>query len=227
MKSLYVLGDSILKGVMYSETDGKYRLCRDTRFCEIESEGIAVNNKSKMGATVDRANILINTNSANLSEDTAILFEYGGNDCDYNWSEISSNPSGSFLPRTPKKDFIEKYEKAVQNAQKSGARVIISSLIPIDAAKYMKTITKHLSYKNILSWLGDVSMLYRWQEQYNRTVESIAARMGCELLDLRGAFLESHDYDNLIGDDGIHPTQQGHDLIRKTIKEYILATKIV
>ena len=85
----------------------------------------------------------------------------------------------------------------------------------------MQTISRSNSYDNILSWLGDPSMLYRFQEHYNRIVERLAAEVGCPMIDLRGAFLLSHDYKALISADGIHPTEAGHDLIEKSLREFL------
>jgi hypothetical protein len=95
-------------------------------------------------------------------------------------------------------------------------------MIPIDADRYMQTISSKNSYESILSWLGDASMLYRFQEHYNRIVEKLAFEMGCPMIDLRGEFLLSHDYKTLISADGIHPTEAGHDLIEGTLKNFLL-----
>ena len=103
----------------------------------------------------------------------------------------------------------------------TGATVMMANMIPIDAERYMQTISKGNSYENILSWLGDVSMLYRFQEHYNRLVEQLSMETGCPLIDLRGAFLLSHDYKALISSDGIHPTEAGHDLIEKTLRDFL------
>ena len=95
-------------------------------------------------------------------------------------------------------------------------------MIPIDADRYMQTISKTNSYENILAWLGDASMLYRFQEHYNRIVERLAIEVGCPMIDLRGEFLLSHDYKALISADGIHPTDAGHDLIEESLKRFLL-----
>ena len=87
---------------------------------------------------------------------------------------------------------------------------MLTSLVPIDATKYMNFISRGLSYDNILSWLGDVNMLYRWHEGYNRAVEQLADVCSLPLFDLRGEFLYTHAFKSLICDDGIHPTAEGH-----------------
>lgn len=223
MKKLEIYGDSILKGVMYSADEGKYRLCRGSRSRSLDDVGIEVENKSRMGATIDRGLTSLKRSLDTIDGDTAVLLEFGGNDCDYDWAQISSDPHGTFASRTPERDFIEKYREAISAVKQRGARVIVSSLIPIDAQKYLNWISRGLDRSNILAWLGDVSMLYRWQEHYNRLVEQLCAEAGCELLDLRGRFLLDHNYDKLLCSDGIHPTQQGHDMIDRELRSFLCA----
>lgn len=79
----------------------------------------------------------------------------------------------------------------------------------------MRWISRAGSRESILSWLGDTSMLSRWQESYNTAVERLAVLTGTPILDLRRDFLLSHEYKSLMSYDGIHPTDRGHDLIEE------------
>ena len=221
MKKLEIFGDSILKGVMYSEEQKKYKLCQDSKFSELTQYGIEVKNNSKMGATITDGLNIMSRRIDSIDKDTIVLLSYGGNDCDFMWNEISNNPNGKFFAKTPENEFIEKYETAVNYAKSKGAEVVIASLIPIDADKYMNWISRNLNYDNILSWLGDVSMLYRWQEHYNYVVENIASKLNCKQIDLRSGFLLNHNYSGLLCADGIHPTQYGHSIIKSTLSQFM------
>ena len=53
MKNVKIYGDSILKGVVYNEELGRYKIDRYD-FSDIVSSGIDVANESKMGATVGK-----------------------------------------------------------------------------------------------------------------------------------------------------------------------------
>ena len=219
-KRLEIYGDSILRGVTYSGETGRYDLCRKDRFSELAVAGIETKNNSRMGATIARGLDLLRRNLNEDAAGTVVLLEYGGNDCDYPWAEVSKDPDGSFLPNIPKEQYTEMYREAIRCVRSKGAVPVIASLVPIDAEKYMNWITKNLNYENILRWLGDVSMLSRWQEYYSRTAERLAYETGTPLLDLRSTFLQSHDYKSLLCDDGIHPTRLGHALIDETIGEF-------
>jgi len=223
MKKLDIYGDSILRGVMYCPESGRYDLCPKNRFSSLSEYGIEVKSNCRMGATVARGFDLLKRNLADGAEDTTVLIEFGGNDCDFHWADVSADPDGQFEPNTPETQFLSTYRDMIRFAREKGATPVIASLVPIDADRYMNWITRNLNYQNILHWLGDVAMLSRWQEYYSRMAESLAYETGCPLLDLRGAFLQTRSYKNLIGEDGIHPTRLGHELIDRKLKEFCIA----
>ena len=128
----------------------------------------------------------------------------------------SENPG--HLPHTPSEKFIDQYCTAIRKARQAGARVAMTSLPPLEQSRYFSFITKGLSAENILRWLGDTDHLYRWQEYYNDMVTQLSRAFGCRLVDLRAEFLKSRVFPSLIGADGIHPTQAGHDLIHHTVQ---------
>ncbi len=216
MKQIYLFGDSIIKGVTYSEDAGRHKLLPG-RFASLAEKGYAVKNCSLMGATVEEGFTMLGRKLTDADRDTVVLLEYGGNDCDYRWPEISADPTASHLPKTPLESFTRRYGELVSLAREKGASVFICNLVPLDAEKYMRWIARGLDYDSILGWLGDPSMLYRWHEYYSRTTEKLAQRLGCPLIDLRMPFLLSHNYRNLLSADGIHPTRAGHDLIEETV----------
>ena len=216
MKQIYIFGDSILKGVTYSEEAGRHKLLPG-HFAALSDMGYTVKNCSIMGATVEEGIAQLQKRLAEPAEQTTVLLEYGGNDCDYRWADISADPEAHHLPKTPLDAFTRRYGELVSCAREKGASVYICNLVPLDAEKYMQWISRGLSYDRILGWLGDSSMLYRWHEFYSRTTEKLAEALSCPLIDLRMPFLMSHRYRDLLSGDGIHPTAEGHRLIEETV----------
>ncbi len=223
IKRLEIYGDSILRGVTYSADTGRYDLFSKNRFAELAAAGIETENHSRMGATVVRGLTMLKRNLKESAEGTVVLLEYGGNDCDYTWAEVARDPHGDYLPHVSMDLYADTYREAIRFVRERGAIPVISSLVPIDAEKYMDWITRNLNYENVLSWLGDVSMLSRWQENYNRTVERLAYETHTPLLDLRSLFLLSHDYKSILCADGIHPTAKGHARIDGAVTEFCRA----
>ena len=219
MKRILIFGDSIMRGVYYSEEAGRHKLFRE-RFEKLRESGCELVNSSVMGATVSTGSELLRKKlsaESGSASDATVIFEYGGNDCDYRWADISENPEGDYSPNTPMEKFISLYGENIEYAKKTGARVMLCNLVPLDSDKYLRWISRNLSYENIMSWLGDKSMLYRWQEYYNRTTEALCEKYGTPLIDIRSPFLLSHKYGSYISPDGIHPTVEGHRLIDELI----------
>ena len=215
MKQLLIFGDSIMKGVTF--TNQKYQLCQDHSFSFLEGQGIKVENFSRMGATINTGLTVLKKKLTPCDRDTTVLLSFGGNDCDYDWTQISENPDAEYQPHTPQQLYVESFRDAIRTVQNAGGTVAVTSLLPIDAERYMQTITKGKNYENILHWLGDVEHLYRWQEYYSSLACYLAWAFGCRLIDLRSEFLRSSSFCSLLSDDGIHPTQAGHDMIHSCV----------
>ncbi len=220
MKRLLIFGDSIMRGVYYSEEAGRHKMLKN-RFENFKNNGIEVINSSLMGATVEVGREMMKKKLTDPASDTTVIFEYGGNDCDFRWADISADPEGEFSPNTPRDKFVEIYGEMIGYAKSLGANVKLCNLVPLDSEKYVRWISRGLSYDNIIKWLGDSSMLYRWHEYYNRTAEALAERYNAELIDIRSPFLLSHNYKKYISSDGIHPTVEGHALIDSLICEAV------
>lgn len=219
MKKVFIFGDSIMKGII--NENGKYRFCDDHNFKALENRDMQVDNASKMGATVDTILPNLQKKAAGFDSDTTVFFSFGGNDCDYDWQAISEHPEQEHLPHLPEQDFLSHYESAIELAQQSGAKVIINSLVPLDENRFFAHISENRNADNILSWLGDVNHLYRWQEYYNSLVCSLARTFGCRMFDLRQLFLQNTNFSSLLSDDGIHPSQKGHRLIHEGFAAFL------
>ena len=106
MKRLLIFGDSIMRGVYYSAEEGRHKVFSE-RFSSLKERGFEVINSSRMGATVEMGEALVKKKLTTPAEDTTVIFEYGGNDCDFHWADISADPSGDFSPNTPADKFAK------------------------------------------------------------------------------------------------------------------------
>ena len=223
MKRLVIYGDSILRGITYSEQLGRHKICEGHGLKNLATLGYEVKNRCRMGATILRGTEMMERTLDECDADTTVIFEFGGNDCDHDWQAVSDDPRQAHFPNISLKTFNETYLRAIEKVRETGATVLMCNMIPIDAERYLKTISQGRSEENILAWLGDCSMLYRFQEHYNRAVERLATEADCPLIDLRSDFLLSHRFGELISKDGIHPTEAGHDLIEDSIREFLIS----
>lgn len=205
-----------MRGVAYSEEAGRYTQVQ-RRLGSAE-----VCNYARFGATAERTLCDMERHRADMGKGDTVVLGFGGNDCDYDWQQISSDPGGSFAPRTSAQRFVDVYRRCIAMARSTGARVFAAAIVPIDAQRYFGWITRGKNAANILGWLGDVSMLYRWQESYNELVCRTARGCGVPLVDLRTPFLLSHSFGKLLCCDGIHPTPEGHAMIDAALAGAVL-----
>ncbi|MDD2215366.1 MAG: SGNH/GDSL hydrolase family protein [Eubacteriales bacterium] len=226
VNSICVFGDSIIKGIVFDSIRGKYTILENS-FANIFARNtkIRVDNYAKFGCTITKGKRIIDKLSDQLAEYKYILLEFGGNDCNLNWPAISERPEDRHDANTPIDEFEKLYSKAIDYVFECGSQPVLFSLPPLDAHKYFNWISKDLNAGNILHWLGDVEYIYRWHEMYNLVVLKLSAIKSVPLIDIRRAFLESKNYQNLYCEDGIHPNEAGHALISNVIKKY--AAKII
>ena len=209
-----VFGDSVLRGVIFDEKAGGYRMHRG-RFADLVSRfHLDIQNNSRFGFTVERGASLIRETVTKENHPEMVFLEYGGNDCNFDWAKVAAEPDGSHDPIMPPDRFKETYAELIDYVFECGAMPVVVSPTPIDSEKFLSWVCrKGLSRENILHWLGGLEMIYRWQEYYAGICEKLAREKGCLSIDLRTPFLIRHDYNDLLCADGIHPTDKGHEII--------------
>ena len=212
-KKVALFGDSILKGVVL-DTNGRYRFA-DIDWNSIEKRlNVDIVNKSKFGCEIKKGGKILSDSMSRESFDVAVI-EYGGNDSDFAWGDVAASPFAVHRSRTGLVDFQQKLRTVVWQLQSKGIRVIMMSLPPLDAERYLDWISRGDEQRkdSIMSFLGDVSRIYRYQEIYSNAVTKIALENGCEFVDVRQEFLQSDSFRDLMCADGIHPNEKGQKVI--------------
>lgn len=209
-----------MKGVIMNKSNGKYVFDPNMNELLESALGNKIINCSYFGSTISKGMQRIEyTVESGIEAETAII-EYGGNDCDHIWKDVSENPDGEHFPNTKLAIFKEKYKSIIKYLKDHGITPIAMTLPPIDAAKFFEFfINSKLSGEKVLSWLGDIETIYRYQELYSSAVVDVAISTGTMIADVRSYFLDKRNYKNLICDDGIHPNEEGHKLIATALGE--------
>lgn len=221
VKDICVFGDSIGKGVVLHPITYRYEIIKTNieQFFGINRK-LHIQNYSMFGCTVTKALSLIKRRAAELKNYQYVFLELGGNDCDFAWREIAEEPDNEHLPKTPLPSFRAQYQQVVNEIRSNGSSPVILTLPPLEPNRFFSWVSRGLSGDNILKWLGDVTMIYRWQEMYNLEVMKLATTMDVPIIDIRSAFLTKNHYQDLICIDGIHPNSAGYDLIYQTISAH-------
>lgn len=213
-----IFGDSVAKGVVYDETRDKYIFLKDS-FINLFSNArhIPVKNLARFGCTTIRGQQLLEKHKEQLCQYDYTIMEFGGNDCNFNWEEISLHPEQEHRPAVPSSEFKNTYANMLAKVKEYGSKPILLSLPPLNQQRFFDWICRGLNRENIMKWLGDVNYIYRWQEAYNLILFQLASEHQVPLIDIRKIFLENRHYGDLLCADGMHPSKQGHALIHSTL----------
>ena len=218
--SICVFGDSVARGIIYDETKSKYIHFKNC-FINMFSQkfNLPMKNYARFGCTAEKGLEILNRHRNELPSFSYTLLEFGGNDCDLKWDEISGAPEGEHLPNVPLHQFEEKYLKMINIIKSAGSVPVMLTLPPLEPERFFKWVSSGLNRENILKYLGDVHAIYRWQESYSNAVKKLANLHSVCLLDIRGAFLKEDKYSDFLCRDGMHPNEKGHALVGRLLGE--------
>jgi lysophospholipase L1-like esterase len=221
LRSVGVFGDSILKGIQVDTENKRYCVKNHIDIEQISHKHqLVVNNYSLFGCTVKKGWLMLQKRIDKGKFYDMVVIEYGGNDCDFNWKEIASDPGIQHTPNTPLDIFFTTYCKIISMLKKKCIIPILTNLPPLEPQKFFDWFCKGLNKDNILKWLGSINTIYRVQETYSRMVEKIAFETKTHLVDLRSAFLEHRRIDALLCEDGTHPNTNGQKIITETFLNF-------
>lgn len=224
-RTVVVWGDSLAKGIVWNEQRKRHGYAPSTA-ADVAAEklGIRVVNRAKFGYTAPQGLEMVARDlESGVSCDSALI-EFGGNDCNFNWAEISERPDAHHDPVTTPEKYLAAMRGIVRWLYQKGIRPILMTLPPIDAERYFKFLVgDRLNAANILGWLGDVQQIYRFHEMYSWLVEKVAREFQILLIDLRQRCLARHGFlSNMICEDGLHLNDDGQRFVGEQIAELAL-----
>ncbi len=219
IETIRVWGDSILKGIVFDPARKRYTIIKDNALSLLSEKVMTpILNFSRMGATAPEALRAMREKVAETSlENQIVVFELGGNDCDFDWKAVADAPEAEHQPKTPVDVFAGVLREFVAFVSQAGGTPVLCTLPPIDCKRYFAWITRDgLSRERILRFLGAPERIYRWQEYYSTVALRVAAKTNSLCLPLREAFLERVRGEDVLCEDGIHPNALGHRIIAET-----------
>ena len=100
------------------------------------SPSTALHNFSVMGSTIQKGLSIITRHTDQLASYQNVFLEFGGNDCDFDWSAVSERPQAHHEPHTPLKQFEALYTKAIQLIQEKKGNPILLTLPPLEPKRH-------------------------------------------------------------------------------------------
>ena len=206
-------GDSILKGAVTGTDSGHlFDIIEDSSLVlASKALGFDLNNQSVFGSIVSKTQRRLNRDiEKGIFSDLAII-ESGGNDCDYDWTQVSSFPDEKHLPRTTLEDFIQKISEMVDVCRKNKITPLIMTMPPLVRDRWYNHILHGQDENAVLKILNDnPDRLYQNHELYNISLVEYAFKNSVQIVDMRKEMLLSENYRNLMCLDGIHPNKKGY-----------------
>lgn len=214
ISNIGVYGDSILKGIQINPVNKKYYVNDNIDLDKLsEKYSLQIKNFSSFGCTVTKGRKVLKKGLDKNAGYDAVVMDYGGNDCDYNWKVIAENPDGDYSPNTPIDIFKETYCDIIDILKTRGILPILTTLPPLEPHRFFNWFCKDLNKENIMKWLGEIKTIYYHQESYSKVIEQIALEKQVPIVDLRGEFLRSGKVKELLCEDGTHPNTSGQKVI--------------
>lgn len=221
-KRINIYGDSIMKGAVVDESF-KYHYSTGNKEREYEEKfNVKIDNRSRFGITIKRGEKILEKDIAKGLKCDYALVEFGGNDCNFNWEEVSLKPDEDHKPKTDIDEFKNAYKSIIEKLKGLNIVPVLMTLPPLNAERYLDFLcrNKNNDKKQILKWLGDSQMIYRFHEMYSNAIAQVAQQTKSILFDVRREFLGKHNFLNLIGVDGIHLTQFGYETLFQAFHKF-------
>lgn len=216
-----IYGDSIMRGTVIDESSRYHSTIGGWLRHLGDSFGLTFTNRAHFGITVQKGQQLLERDLKKGLDSDYVLLEFGGNDCSFNWEEVAADPTQDHQPATDPGEFGQRLMVMALQVKQSGATPVLMTLPPLDAERHLDFISREGGRDGILAWLGDVHMIYRFHELYSNAICQVAEVTRSLLVDVRSAFLDKHNLRQLVGDDGVHPSPQGYQLICRVFDDFI------
>ena len=221
LSKILMLGDSVLKGIQVEEKTLRYIPKNVMDLPGLEAEfSLTIDNKSRFGATSRNGETLLNRFLDKGVTWDAVVMDFGGNECNYDWAKIAADPTGEYFPTVPLGDFVEAYRQLIRTVKDRGMTPILMTLPPLIPQRFFDWWCRDLDQDAVRQWLGDPCNIYAHQERYSRAVERLAWEEQVPLVDVRGEFLAHGHLGELMCVDGTHPNSQGQKLIEKAFRDF-------
>lgn len=215
--NILIFGDSITYGVLDTKGGWVARLKEfvDEKIVESATSGKgeyyrAVYNLGVPGDKTEDLLKRINVEAASRLDEpeynieTRIVFAIGTNDSQWLFNENK--------PRVPIEEFESNLNRLIGEARKYAKEIIFVGLLPVDQSKTDPTFWNPLkSYRNELI------------KEYDGVIKKVAEENNFGFVELFDR-VSQMDYPKLFPD-GLHPNNEGHEVVSKIVRDYLLQQK--
>lgn len=225
MKTYYMFGDSLMRGVMPDES-WDYHSSDAIGFEEMQTHyNMKFVNYAMPTFTSERVKMwMLQTMGRQAKPDVAFI-ECGGNDCDYDWKSICEGRCDyAHRHRVAPDQFKKNYEDMIHILQEQGVEAVAVIAPPIPVEVYLSHLLESGVDRNIMSeYVNSVQQMYDEFAEYGEIMRLTAKENGCDILSLRESFLALDDMMPYYSKDGMHPNEKGYMLIHDEFAKYFVS----
>ena len=202
MAIIYAFGDSITYGAWGIKSSGWANLLRQhlddlqeknpEYYCLFYNLGIP-------GETTEGLlNRFDNETNARVkkNEESIFIFAFGANDAVFSTSENKF--------RVSKDEYENNLSKVLEKAGKISKKILLVNILPV--VESMNNGRNGKTRNN------------QYMEEYNLILQKLANRFELKLVDVNSVFMKAGYEKLFVQEDGLHPNDEGHQLIFETIK---------
>lgn len=223
MKTVYIFGDSLLRGVMPDE-QGLYHSTNSIGYDELEDRyQLCIKNYAMPTFTVKQgwAWMQKHMEASETYPDLAIL-EFGGNDCDYRWSEMRDSCRRlTEIHRTPIDEFVRVYTDMTEYLADRGIETAVTLCPQFPVEVYLQhLIESGIPEQLVKAYVETPDMLIRDYKAYKREIVKLAEEKQLSVIDIEKTFAFLPDLEDYYSADGLHPNVKGYRLIHDVFARF-------
>ncbi|MCL1631917.1 GDSL-type esterase/lipase family protein [Sporolactobacillus sp. CPB3-1] len=213
-------GDSVTRGIIF--VHGRFRIIRENYPALLQK---ALGNDDEVinkGVFNDNSDLLVKRLDHDVLDEhpDLVLINIGGNDCNFHWDQVAKLPDSEHVPIVSLERYLTNISLMIRKISSSGALPVVLSLLPLDPARYYRSLIEHYSH-SIGHWIGLCGGIEHWHGMYNRALKKLCRERDVKLIDIRTAFKKKGSFVELINEDGLHPTAKGYQALAEIVFEYI------
>lgn len=212
------LGDSVTRGVSYVQ--GRLRILKNNYPAALQTllhypVEVEVLNKGVFNDNSDGVLGRLAKDVFHVAPDV-VLVEIGGNDCNFRWNEVATNPDSEHEAIVPIERYIENLTTLVKTCRRQGVVPVLLTILPLDPVRYYQSISTKYG-AGIAHWISVCGGIEHWHGMYNRALRQLIQSLRVPSIDVRTGFKESGDLQELLSDDGIHPSESGYEVLSRLV----------
>ena len=222
MKTYYMFGDSLMRGVMPDE-NWNYHSSDAIGFQGMQEQyNMKFVNYAMPTFTSERVKMWMKQTLANAPAPDIAFLECGGNDCDYDWKAIREGSCDyEHRHRVAPADFESNYTEMIHFLKDTGIQVVAVVAPPIPVDVYLGHLLESGVSREVMGkFVNSVQQMQDEFAEYGAIMKKAADENSCEVLDLSKRFLELDDMKECYSKDGMHPNENGYMLIHNDFAEF-------